>query len=103
MFKSLKGFKAVILAGGLCAGLTGATVYGAWTLSAAPTEVAATRPATKPTERHPEIRQALRDLRAAKLALTNAAHDYKGHRSAALKLTDEAIKECEEALKADPN
>jgi hypothetical protein len=59
-----------------------------------------TGPASRP-ERHPEIRKALRDLRAAKMSLTEAKHDYEGHRVLALEATEKAIHECEAALKSD--
>lgn len=48
--------------------------------------------------RHPEIHRALRALQNAQAALSSAAHDYHGHREKALKLTNDAIKECEAAL-----
>jgi hypothetical protein len=61
-----------------------------------------TAPATQPgEERHPLIHKALHDLREAKVALTDAKHDYDGHRVKALEATDVAIKECELALKSD--
>lgn len=52
-------------------------------------------------ERHPEIRKALEHLHKAREALVNAAHDYQGHRKAALDATDAAIAECEACLKID--
>jgi hypothetical protein len=52
-------------------------------------------------ERHPEIRLGLRHLRMAKAALEKGTHDYQGHRVGAIKHVDEAIAECEEALKVD--
>lgn len=52
-------------------------------------------------ERHPEIRQGLRHLQMAKAALEKGQHDFQGHRVAAIKHVDEAIEECQAALKAD--
>ena len=52
-------------------------------------------------EKHPEIRKAIRNLEQAKTNLTNAAHDFDGHREKALDLTNQALAECRLALKAD--
>jgi len=52
-------------------------------------------------ERHPEMRRALRELQAAKRDLEHAAHDFNGHRAAALNHTNEAISEVEAGLKSD--
>jgi len=52
-------------------------------------------------ERHPEMVKALRQLRAAKESLKNAAHDYNGHRAKALDLTEQAIKEVELGIASD--
>jgi len=52
-------------------------------------------------ERHPEIHRALRKLRAAKEDLEKAAHDYAGHRVAAIQAIDQGIKELEAALQSD--
>lgn len=52
-------------------------------------------------ERHPEIRMAIRHLEAAKVSLQKGAHDFQGHRAKALELTDQALKECHDALEAD--
>jgi hypothetical protein len=54
-----------------------------------------------PNEHHPEIRMAMNHLRMAKGALQRAEHDFAGHREKALDLTDQALKECREALQAD--
>jgi len=54
-----------------------------------------------PNECHPEIRMAMNHLRMAKEALQRAQHDFAGHREKALDLTDQALKECREALQAD--
>ena len=61
-------------------------------------------PTTQPKhERHPEIRQAIRHLEEAKKNLEKGAHDFQGHRVAALKATETALEECRAALKADAN
>jgi len=52
-------------------------------------------------ERHPEIRHAIRSLEKARDYMQNAAHDFGGHREAALKACDDAIKQLNEALKYD--
>ena len=52
-------------------------------------------------ERHPEINKALRKLRAAKEDLEKAAHDFGGHRVAAIQAIDQAIRELEAALQFD--
>lgn len=54
-------------------------------------------------EPHPEIREAIAALRRAKGHLERAAHDFGGHRVEALRATDEAIHQLEEALKYDKN
>ncbi|MFY9527714.1 MAG: hypothetical protein WBC04_13660 [Candidatus Acidiferrales bacterium] len=54
-----------------------------------------------PEEPHPEIREAIRSLRAAKQHMEHAAHDFGGHRVEALKATDEAIHQLEVCLKYD--
>lgn len=57
---------------------------------------------TKPhQERHPELRAALRNLKQARAHLQRGAHDFGGERFDALVDTDKAIREVEEALKAD--
>jgi len=53
------------------------------------------------SERHPEMMKALHELRAAKRNLEHGAHDFHGHRAAALQHTDAAIHEVEVALKSD--
>lgn len=75
-------------------------------LIATPTVMAQGAPTTAPApamhrERHPEMMRALRELRAAKRDLEQAAHDFNGHRAAALNHTNEAISEVEAGLKSD--
>jgi hypothetical protein len=52
-------------------------------------------------ERHPQIVAAKRALENARRHLQAAKHDFGGHRVKALELTDQAIRECEEALRYD--
>jgi hypothetical protein len=49
-------------------------------------------------ERHPELRQALRALQRARIALQNADRDFGGHRAHAVDLTDHAIREVQAAI-----
>jgi hypothetical protein len=52
-------------------------------------------------EAHPEIAGAMMHLKEAKSNLEHAAHDFGGHRVAALKHVNEALEECRLALEAD--
>lgn len=54
-------------------------------------------------ERHPEIRIALRQLQEAKASLQRGSHDFSGHREKALDLTQQAINQCQQALRDDKN
>jgi hypothetical protein len=65
--------------------------------AAAPAPVAA--PVPQRSERHPEIRAAIRNLEEARGNLQAAAHDFGGHRVKALEHTNKAIEECREALR----
>lgn len=56
---------------------------------------------TDANEHHPEMRKAVFHLREAKRELERSAHDYEGHRAAALKDAEQAIKEVVEGLKSD--
>ncbi|MGH9449527.1 MAG: hypothetical protein ACRD11_03210 [Terriglobia bacterium] len=67
--------------------------------AAAPAAAAPAPP--MPAEPHPEIRAALAALRQARSHLQHGAHDFGGHRSAALKLTNEAIQQCRTAIAYD--
>ena len=87
----------VLVLGGAMAGTAGLSMNYA---------VAADAPTTQPREKHekhPEIRLAIHHLEEAKKNLENGAHDFDGHRVAALKATETALEECRAALKADPN
>jgi hypothetical protein len=55
----------------------------------------------EPAERHPHIRHALHKLREARKELRMSAHDFGGHRVAAIKDVDRAIHQLEKALKYD--
>src|SRR5262249_42846697 len=52
-------------------------------------------------ERHPAIHQAIQALEAAKGDLQNAAHDYCGHRVAALESANRAINQLGLAIQCD--
>jgi len=52
-------------------------------------------------EPHPAIRAAIRSLEAAKRDLQHAAHDFGGHRAAALAAVDAAISQLRIALQYD--
>jgi Ni/Co efflux regulator RcnB len=52
-------------------------------------------------ENQPHMRAALRHLEAAKAELEKASHDKGGHRTAALKATDEAIVHVREGMTYD--
>jgi len=54
-------------------------------------------------ERHPEIRKAITALESAKVDLKRAAHDFGGHREAALDACDKAIAQLRLALQYDRN
>ncbi len=52
-------------------------------------------------ERHPEIQRAIHSLERARDYMQHAAHDFGGHRVAALKACDEAIAQLREAIRFD--
>ena len=58
-------------------------------------------PTSPAAERHPEIHRAIAALRSARGHLQEAAHDLGGHRTDALRATDEAIHQLEICLKYD--
>jgi hypothetical protein len=70
---------------------------------AVPAAAAAAVPAAaaNPAEPHPEIREAIAALRRAKEHMEHAAHDFGGHRVEAIRATDAAIHQLEEALRYD--
>ena len=59
--------------------------------------------AGKGHERHPELMKALKSLEKAKSDLQKSARDFDGHRAKAEELTEQAIKEVNEAMKSDKN
>ena len=56
---------------------------------------------TEPQERHPRIRAAIDTLRDANEYMRSAAHDFCGHKVAAMKETDAAIRQLQLALACD--
>jgi hypothetical protein len=55
-------------------------------------------------ERHPEMHEAMRQLRRAKETLQrDAAHDFAGHRMKAIEHIDQAMQEIEKGLQSDKN
>jgi len=52
-------------------------------------------------EKHPQIREAMQALNAAKNHLEHAAHDFGGHRVDAIRAIDEAHHQLEICLKYD--
>ena len=58
-------------------------------------------PASMSREPHPHIRAALLELEAAKLELKTAAHDFGGHRVAAMRALDGAINQLKIAQQYD--
>ena len=56
--------------------------------------VSTSRPAnTEPQERHPRIHAALESLRDAQEYMRTAAHDFCGHKAAAMRATPAAIEQ----------
>jgi hypothetical protein len=54
--------------------------------------------ASNPAEPHPQIREAMASLRRAKEHMERAAYDFGGHRVAAIRATDEAIRQLQECF-----
>jgi hypothetical protein len=63
-----------------------------------PTAAAA---APAPVPDHPEIRKALDALKAARVHIHEARHDYNGHREEALIKIDEAIRQLDICMQYD--
>jgi hypothetical protein len=82
----------VLVAGGLFLGL------GAWS---DPSAAAGGKGKGKGNERHPHIHAAIKSLGKAKQELKTAAHDFGGHRVAALAAVDSAITQLKTCLKFD--
>jgi hypothetical protein len=49
--------------------------------------------------RYPDIHAAMQSLQSARNYLSNAGHNFGGHRAAALAATDNALRECREAVR----
>lgn len=86
--------------------LAGAFVVSVFTVTAfaqtnsGNTPPTANAPGTK-KERHPAIHAAIRSLEKARDELQHAAHDFGGHRVAALASCDKAIADLQLALQSD--
>jgi hypothetical protein len=52
-----------------------------------------------PPDAHPHIRAAITELREARTELQHAAHDFCGHRADALRDTQVAMSQLQEALR----
>lgn len=61
----------------------------------------ATAKKKEPREAHPEIRKAITQLERAKYDMQHAAHDFGGHRVAAIAACDNAIAQLRLALQYD--
>jgi hypothetical protein len=81
-----------------CALLLGG--LGVWAYNRAEAQ-ARPKPKLVKKERHPHIVHALRKLHAARRDLQTAAHDYHGHRVAAIADIDRAIAQLKLALRSD--
>jgi len=73
---------------------------------AAPASTVTAPEVTKPEHRehhehHPELHKAMRKLRGAKQDLEKAAHDYGGHKAAAIADINSALQELQAALDSD--
>jgi hypothetical protein len=74
--------------------------FGPWALLLCLGTMATPRFAnTAPPPEFPHIRAAVNELREARAELQRAAHDFCGHRAQALKDTDVALRQLEEAVK----
>ncbi|HXY32517.1 MAG TPA: hypothetical protein VEI06_17570 [Gemmatimonadaceae bacterium] len=80
------------------------TMVGALALAGAVTGLSVTRlsaASSRTDEPHPAIHAAIDALVQARFDLKHAAHDFGGHRVAALQATDEAIAQLKLALQYD--
>jgi hypothetical protein len=75
--------------------------FGPWMMLLAIGTIATPRYANTapPPPPHPHIEAAVNELREARTELEKAAHDFCGHRAAALRDTDVALKQLQEALR----
>lgn len=87
--------KKSALALALMSGLAGATVMGVVRSAGA---VSPAIGAQNEDENYPHMRKAMHELHEARDSLVAAEDIFKGRREEAIKHTDEAIHECEQAL-----
>ena len=74
--------------------------FGPWVMLLAIGTIATPRYANPaPPPGHPHIEAAVNELREARVELEKAAHDFCGHRAEALRDTDVALKQLQEALR----
>jgi len=75
--------------------------FGPWVALLALGTVATPRDANPapPPEPHPRIRAAIQELREARAELQHAAHDFCGHRADALRDTQAALNQLQEAMR----
>jgi hypothetical protein len=75
--------------------------FGPWVLLLAIGTIATPRFANTapPPPAHPHIEAAVNELRQSRVELEKAAHDFCGHRAEALRDTDAALKQLQEALR----
>jgi hypothetical protein len=75
--------------------------FGPWAMLLAIGTIATPRFANTapPPPPHPHIEAAVSELREARMELEKAAHDFCGHRAEALRDTDVALKQLQEALR----
>src|SRR5438132_1628932 len=107
----VKQSRTLVVACGLMLGLLG--LWGSENrLGPSPAQAAVKKPLTKKAippgammttarrhRHHPHMHRALREMRRAKRELTHAAHDFGGHRVAAIAALDTAIGQVRIALK----
>jgi hypothetical protein len=93
MKKKIALFATLLALSGLAA-YTNTSAFAQTTPPPTPTPVVA-------HERHPAIHNAIRALERAKIDMKNAAHDFGGHREAALQACDAAIVQLKLALQYD--
>jgi len=73
--------------------------FGPWMLLMAVGTIAVPRTAnTAPPPEYPHMRAAANELREAKNELEHAAHDFCGHRADAVRATDAALREINQAI-----
>lgn len=76
--------------------------FAPWAALMAMGLIGTSRPAnTEPQERHPRIRSAMESLRDAQEYMRTAAHDFCGHKAAAMRANEAAISQLRLALECD--